>query len=84
MGSGASGTTYMASWRGVLVAVKVAGQGVTRLSEWKAEVAALTRLRHPNVVQYMGAVVEPPTLCLVLQYCSGGDVGRALQAAIVG
>mmetsp|Transcript_44021 Transcript_44021/g.129701 ORF Transcript_44021/g.129701 Transcript_44021/m.129701 type:complete len:240 (+) Transcript_44021:538-1257(+) len=27
----------------------------------------------------MGAVVEPPTLCLVLQYCPGGDVGRALQ-----
>jgi len=79
VGVGASGTTYLASWRGVNVAVKVAGNGVSRLSEWKSEVAALTRLRHPNIVQYMGAVVEPPTFCLVLQYCDGGDVGRMLR-----
>lgn len=79
IGVGSSGTTYIASWRGVHVAVKVAGNGVSHLSEWKAEMSALTRLRHPNIVQYMGAIIEPPTLCLVLQYCPGGDVGRVLR-----
>ena len=81
MGVGSSGTTYEAGWRGASVAVKVAGHGVTKLAEFRAEVAALTQLRHPHVVQYMGAVVEPPTHCLVLEYCAGGDLRTALRSA---
>ena len=81
VGVGSSGTTYEAGWRGASVAVKVAGHGVTKLAEFRAEVAALTQLRHPHVVQYMGAVVEPPTHCLVLEYCAGGDLRTALRSA---
>ena len=81
VGVGSSGTTYEAAWRGASVAVKVAGHGVTKLAEFRAEVAALTQLRHPHVVQYMGAVVEPPTHCLVLEYCAGGDLRTALRSA---
>ena len=49
------------------------------LTAWRAEVSALTQLRHPHIVQCLGAVVEPPTHCLVLEYCEGGDVRSALQ-----
>ena len=122
IGSGSSGTTYLASWRGSTVAVKVAGGRITDLSAWRAEVSALTRtphaleihpsttdqispaathafppvathassapraaperaeLRHPHIVQYLGAVVEPPTHCIILEYCGGGDVLTALRA----
>jgi len=81
VGVGSSGTTYLAQWRGAQVAVKVAGAGINKLGEWRAEVAALTQLRHPHVVQYLGAVQEPPTHCLVLEYCGGGDVRSALRSA---
>ena len=40
---------------------------------------ALTRLRHPNIVQYLGCVVSPPTSCLVLEFCDAGDLCRALR-----
>ena len=42
--------------------------------------SALTQLRHPHIVQYLGAVVEPPTHCIILEYCGGGDVLTALRA----
>ena len=32
------------------------------------QVAALQKLQHPNVVKYLGAVIEPPTHALVLEY----------------
>ena len=79
VGSGGSGSTYLAAWRGAKVAVKVVGTGTSNLSEWRAEVVTLTRLRHPHIVQYLGAVVEPPTHCLVLEYCAGGDLRTALR-----
>lgn len=78
IGVGSSGTTYLAAWRGATVAVKVAGSRTNDLSAWRAEVSALVQLRHPHIVQYLGAVVEPPTHCLVLEYCEGGDVRSAL------
>jgi len=70
--------TYLASWHGATVAVKIATPCVSGRESWRAEVRALTRLHHPNVVRCMGTVVAPPTYCLVLEYCDGGDVRQAL------
>ena len=30
-------------------------------------------------VEYMGCVIEPPTYCLVLEFCSGRDLFHALR-----
>ena len=79
IGGGAMGATYLAAWEGVAVAVKVACSGVAGMAGWRAEVAALTRLRHPNIVRCLGAAAAPPTYCLVLEYCDGGDVRQALN-----
>ncbi len=80
IGDGVAGTTYRAQWRAnSTVAVKVANAG--SLKDWRAETAALMRLRHPNVIRCFGVVVSPPTFCLVLEYCGGGDVFHALQRA---
>ena len=79
IGAGSAGTTYAAEWRGAQVAVKVAGYTGASMEGWRAEVDALTRLRHPNIVQYLGCVVSPPTYCLVLEFCDAGDLYRALR-----
>ena len=79
IGAGSAGTTYLAEWRGAQVAVKVAGYTGASMEGWRAEVDALTRLRHPNIIQYLGCVVSPPTYCLVLEFCDAGDLYRALR-----
>ena len=71
--------TYAASWHGATVAVKIATPCSSGRESWRAEVRALTRLHHPNVVRCMGTVVAPPTYCLVLEYCDGGDLAQLLQ-----
>ena len=43
------------------------------------EARSLARLDHPNVVRYIGAVVAPPTYCVVLEYCDGRDLRRELE-----
>ena len=50
IGAGAAGATYAGTWKGVRVAIKVAGGHALATNAWRNEVAALTRLRHPNVV----------------------------------
>lgn len=30
----------------------------------------MKRLRHPNIVLFMGAVTQPPKLCIVTEYLS--------------
>lgn len=37
-------------------------------TEFESEVMIVRELRHPNVVQFLGAGVEPPNLCLVMEY----------------
>ena len=79
IGSGAAGMTYAAQWQGATVAVKIATPCASGRESWRAEVRALTRLHHPNVVRCLGTIVAPPTYCLVLEYCDGGDVRQALN-----
>jgi len=79
IGSGAAGMTYAAQWQGATVAVKIATPCASGRESWRAEVRALTRLHHPNVVRCLGTIVAPPTYCLVLEYCNGGDVRQALN-----
>ena len=80
IGHGSAGTCYRASMRGTsTVAVKVAHGGSE--ASWRSELAVLCRLRHPNVVRFLGAVLSPPTFCLVLElYRQRGSDPRAARA----
>jgi len=83
IGQGASATTYMASWKGQDVAVKVASITEFGLDGWRNEVATLKRLHHPNVIRLLGSIYHenPLTYCLVLEYCNAGDLASALRYA---
>ncbi|MCD9561336.1 copper transport protein ctr1 [Datura stramonium] len=39
----------------------------------------MKRLRHPNIVLFMGAVTEPPNLSIVTEYLSRGNLYRLLH-----
>jgi len=52
---------------------------VEALDEFRREVAIMRRLRHPNVVLFMGAVTVPPKLSIVTEFCPRGSLYRLLH-----
>ena len=81
IGQGAAGTTYLAKWSGLEVAVKVAAISEMGLEGWRKEVQSLQKLHHPNIIRLLGSVYHPHplTFCLVLEYCNAGDLTVALS-----
>ena len=77
IGSGAAGVTYLAKYQGGTVAVKLAGGG-GGVDDWQREVRAFARLRHTNIVRFIGAICAPPSVGLVIEYCDHGDVSSAI------
>jgi serine/threonine protein kinase len=70
IGIGGFAEVFKAEWRGTEVAVKKLlpmKQTKESVCEFKAEVDMMRRLRHPNIVMFMGAVTKPPDICLVTE-----------------
>ncbi|KAH9694532.1 serine/threonine-protein kinase STY46 [Citrus sinensis] len=42
--------------------------------EFAQEVFIMRKVRHKNVVQFIGACTKPPSLCIVTEFMSGGSV----------
>lgn len=85
LGAGGSAQVFRGSWKGQEVAVKRI-TGVAHLEAMKKEVDALRRLRHPRLVRFLGACVQPPLLLVVTEFMAGGSLhdrlfGRSQLAA---
>lgn len=78
IGQGRSGLTYRASYRGSIIAVKMAN-GKHGIDDWQREVLAFAKLRHVNVVCCLGIVIAPPSYGMLIEYCDGGDLASALE-----
>jgi len=68
-------------WRRKVVFVKVFQMDfLTResVTSFKDEANAMRRLRHENIVRFMGVVIDPPRMCIVMEYCSRGDLFTTL------
>lgn len=81
IGFGSFGEVYKGWWRGTDVAVKkIMEQDISDiLLEFRKEIRIMMRLRHPNVLLFMGAVIEPPNLCIVTQFLPRGSLYRILH-----
>lgn len=82
IGAGSFGTVHRADWHGSEVAVKILMEQdflAERFNEFLREVAIMKRLRHPNIVLFMGAVTQPPNLSIVTEYLSRGSLYRLLH-----
>lgn len=82
IGLGSYGEVYHADWNGTEVAVKkfldqdFSGDA---LAEFRSEVRIMRRLRHPNVVLFMGAVTRPPNLSIITEFLPRGSLYRILH-----
>lgn len=82
VGAGSFGTVHRAEWHGSDVAVKVLTVQDfqdDQLKEFLREVAIMKRVRHPNVVLFMGAVTKRPHLSIVTEYLPRGSLYRLLH-----
>lgn len=77
------GTFRMATWRGSQVAVKTFGEDVItdedKVRAFRDELALLQQLRHPNVVQFLGAVTQSSPMMIVTEYLPKGDLRAYLK-----
>ncbi|KAL8137794.1 hypothetical protein V2J09_003795 [Rumex salicifolius] len=80
IGKGSFGEIIKAHWRGTPVAVKriLPSLSDDRL-DFRHEVELLVKLRHPNIVQFLGAVTERKPLMLITEYLRGGDLHQYLK-----
>ncbi|GFQ04967.1 serine/threonine-protein kinase ctr1 [Phtheirospermum japonicum] len=87
VGAGSFGTVHRADWHGSDVAVKVLTLQDFRedqLKEFLREVAIMKRVRHPNVVLFMGAVTKRPHLSIVTEYLPRGSLFRLIHRPAAG
>eukprot|EP01018_Ginkgo_biloba_P008976 Gb_36894 [translate_table: standard] len=49
------------------------------VQDFRHEVELLVKLRHPNIVQFLGAVTKTPPLMLITEFLRGGDLHQFLK-----
>ncbi|KAI4374006.1 hypothetical protein MLD38_012056 [Melastoma candidum] len=77
------GTYQVAKWNGTKVSVKILDKesysDPESINGFKSELELMERVRHPNVVQFVGAVTQNMPMMIVLEYHPKGDLGSYLQ-----
>ncbi|XP_058100995.1 integrin-linked protein kinase 1-like [Magnolia sinica] len=77
------GTFRTAFWRGIQVAVKRLNLDVITdedtVRAFNDELALLQKIRHPNVVQFLGAVTQSSPMMIVTEYLPKGDLRAFLK-----
>ncbi|XP_015160759.1 serine/threonine-protein kinase STY17-like isoform X3 [Solanum tuberosum] len=80
--SGSSGDLYKGTYCCQEVAIKVLKPeqlNMDILKEFSQEVFIMRKIRHKNVVQFIGACRQPPNLCIVTEFMSRGSIYNFLH-----
>ncbi|XP_047317133.1 serine/threonine/tyrosine-protein kinase HT1 isoform X2 [Impatiens glandulifera] len=84
--SGAHSRIYRGIYKQRAVAVKMVRIPTHRQEtralledQFKSEVALLSRLYHPNIVQFIAACKKPPVYCIITEYMSQGNLRMYLN-----
>ncbi|KAK6141224.1 hypothetical protein DH2020_025021 [Rehmannia glutinosa] len=71
------GEVFRGIWNGTEVAIKVfLEQDLTaeNMEDFCNEISILSRLRHPNVILFLGACTKPPRLSMITEYMEMGSL----------
>ncbi|KAI8102349.1 hypothetical protein M9435_005953 [Picochlorum sp. BPE23] len=81
IGSGSFGETWKANWKGAVCAVKKIKVSRDMQSHFERELVVLERVRHPHVLGFLGAVVDPKlgACWLVTEFMPGGNLSAAIR-----
>ncbi|KAL8160325.1 hypothetical protein V2J09_001862 [Rumex salicifolius] len=79
----AKGIYQVAKWNGTKVAVKILDKESHSdpecINAFRYELTLLEKVRHPNVIQFVGAVTQNNPMMIVVEYHARGDLGGYLQ-----
>eukprot|EP00798_Chlamydomonas_sp_ICE-L_P014010 gene14010-19944_t len=84
IGIGSYGEVYKGVWRGTEVAIKKLLEqhlSPASLRDFRDEVSMMSILRHPNIVQFLGAVVLEAQLAIITAFVPRGSLFRILHRA---
>lgn len=84
VGIGSFGEVFRGIWRGTEVAIKLMLEQdltVENMQDFCNEISLLSRLRHPNVILFLGACTKPPHLSMVTEYMHTGSLYRLIHSS---
>ncbi|KAH3758133.1 protein kinase [Pelomyxa schiedti] len=82
IGTGTFGHVYKAKWKGVTVAIKKLPSHCLShefMREFRKEVSIMRALTHPNVLQFFGCCMDPPDICLAMEFMCRGSLFSILH-----
>lgn len=82
LGEGSFGEVFKALWHQTPVAVKRLNDSVIddeTIILWRAELSILSKLVHPNIVQFLGAVTCFKPFYIVTEFCEGGSLADVFR-----
>lgn len=85
LASSTFGQVYKGEYYGQEVAVKIikdAMKDEQQYKEFLQEVSIMKKVRHRNVIQFIGARTEKPSLCILMEYMDGGSVQDYLKQKV--
>jgi serine/threonine protein kinase len=79
LGQGASSKVYLAKWRETLVVAKVIDPEFAKINKSFVlrEIAIMSKLHHPNIVQFLGFIDDP--FIIVLEYIVNGTISSNMR-----
>eukprot|EP01089_Gocevia_fonbrunei_P016598 TRINITY_DN5188_c0_g1_i1.p1 TRINITY_DN5188_c0_g1~~TRINITY_DN5188_c0_g1_i1.p1 ORF type:complete len:681 (-),score=90.84 TRINITY_DN5188_c0_g1_i1:37-2079(-) len=84
VGKGSFAEVFKAVWRGTDVAVKKLPAHLLSeefFKDFEREVDLMRQLRHPNVLQFLGACLIAPDVCIIMEFMNRGSLYRILHAS---
>ena len=77
IGQGDSSKVYLGKYKDLYVAlkkIKIKDINDNLCKEYQNEITALTSIRHPNIITFLGTYEENDNLVIVTEYCEGGNL----------
>jgi len=84
IGSGASAEVFKGTYKDMDVAIKklrfnATSEKTNPIKEFKREVSTLMKVRHPNLVLFVGACADRGHVMIVTEFCFGGSLFSLLH-----
>eukprot|EP00300_Choanocystis_sp_HF-7_P030142 c38907_g1_i1.p1 GENE.c38907_g1_i1~~c38907_g1_i1.p1 ORF type:complete len:558 (-),score=99.18 c38907_g1_i1:90-1763(-) len=82
IGAGSYGDVLLGLWRATPVAIKhVPPEKINNksMADFTQEVTILRKMRHPNIMMFMGANMTPPEVFVVTEFCPMGNLFQLLH-----
>ena len=83
IGQGGYGAVYLGEWKGRNVAIKKLFRDEVDESEletFRKEIEIMSKFSHAKIVNFLGASLQPPNICILTEYMERGNLSNVLKA----